>query len=344
MTTNTNQKTFNKHTEDALLTYSSNDLTSIKYSGFKNKAFLKSVNTPNVTEIGELAFSGDEGLETIVAPNCTKIGRKAFYNCKKLESVPTSKVTEIGDHALYNCELIESLSLPLCTKIGTYTSPSTSSGVDSIVGSCFKNCKNLTSVSLPVCTSISCHCFDGCLNLTSLSLPECTSLSDNCFVGCDSLTFLSLPKITTVDDEMLAGLTPNTVLDMPALTTIKSDGFQNSKIKSFSSSSVKTIDTYGMMNIYDIEVIDLMAVTSIGFGAFAFCKKLRKIWIASTCTSINVNSYYRPFTGCSSTCQIYTNCSSKPSGWKTYWNGYVANGTDVLTVHWGATHEQFLAA
>lgn len=345
MTNNSNQKTFNSFCEDGLLSYSSNDLTTIKYSGFRDKSFLRAVNVPNVTEIGELAFSKDIGLESVKAQNCTKIGRKAFYNCENLEELPTSKVTEVGDYAFYGCKKIEELNFPLCTKVGTrITSGLDSDSLSYIVGCSFKNCTNLTSINLPLCESLGPNTFENCVGLTSISLPACTNLANNCFLGCDNVQTLTLNNVTTGTANMFSGLGEDTVIIAPKLETMEMDVIENSNIKTFSSSSVKTIETYAMQDAKKLEVIDLMAVVSIGSGAFANCSKLKKVWISSTCTTISVNSYYRPFTNCPSTCQIYTNCTSKPSGWQTYWNGYVANGTNVLTVHWGATHEQFLAA
>ena len=345
MTTNSNTKNFVKHTEDSLMVYSSEDLTYVKYSGFRNKHFLKSVDLPNVTEIKELSFSDNDGLETINVPNCTKIGRKAFYNCKNLDSLSVSKVTEIGDYALYNCEKIEELDLPLCTKVGTKINSSwDSDGASSIIGCSFKNCKSLSVINLPLCESVGPNTFENCSKLTSILLPNCTTVGANCFLGCENIETLDLSNVTVGTSNLFSGLGENTIIIAPKLETMEDEVIENSNIKTFSSSSIKTIETYSMQSAQKLEVLDLTAVVSIGAGAFAFCSSLKKVWIQSTCKTISVNGYYRPFTGCPSTCQIYTNLTSKPSGWQTYWNGYVANGTDTLTVHWGATHEQFLAA
>ena len=65
--------------------------------------------------------------------------------------------------------------------------------------------------------------------------------------------------------------------------------------------------------------------------------------------AVRLNDYDEPdgtmFENCNSSCVIYTDAPSQPSGWITGWN-YMMMGSasTALTVKWGSTHEEFLAA
>ena len=87
-------------------------------------------------------------------------------------------------------------------------------------------------------------------------------------------------------------------------------------------------------------------LTSVGKYAFRGCTGLTKVWIPSTCTAIDAETLARaPFYSSSSTCEIYTDVEDEdsiPEGWGTYWNYYSSSST--LTVHYGATHDEYEAA
>lgn len=82
---------------------------------------------------------------------------------------------------------------------------------------------------------------------------------------------------------------------------------------------------------------------------FANCSNLTKVFIPSTVKNLWLHDYDEPdgtmFENCNSSCVIYTDAPSQPSGWITGWN-YMMMGSasTALTVKWGSTHEEFLAA
>lgn len=77
--------------------------------------------------------------------------------------------------------------------------------------------------------------------------------------------------------------------------------------------------------------------------AFYKCTQIEKVWIPSTCMTIEASNYLKsPFYGCSSTCQIFTDVASEddiPQGWGVYWNYYSETGT--LTVNYNSSIDDF---
>ena len=100
-----------------LESYSSEKVTKIpKYAFYKGN--IKSIDCPNVTEIGDYSFSDAEFLTNINFPNTEKIGQRAFYNIPLTELV-FPKVKEIGDLAFYGHGDITRVVLGNVEKIGS---------------------------------------------------------------------------------------------------------------------------------------------------------------------------------------------------------------------------------
>lgn len=98
---------------------------------FSGCVYLKSVNMPDVTEIGEATFYYCPRLDTVKSPNLKKVGNAAFYpritttqsGGQQITSVPLKnidleKVEEIGYSAFANTGLTGVLDLPALKHIG----------------------------------------------------------------------------------------------------------------------------------------------------------------------------------------------------------------------------------
>lgn len=116
------------------LSYKVTSSSSVKLTGMKRGASLKSLTIPStvkylnttlkVTAIDSGAFKGNKKLQKLtIGKNITSIGKLAFYNCIALKKVTmgSSKVTSIGDKTFMKCKSLTSITLPETVKsIGRY--------------------------------------------------------------------------------------------------------------------------------------------------------------------------------------------------------------------------------
>lgn len=118
---------------------------------------------------------------------------------------------------------------------------------------------------------------------------------------------------------------------------------------------------YEYRALASIDISDSPNLTSIGTQAFYNCKALnsieitattveprafqgsglKKVWIRSSCETINATAANQsPFVGCSLT-RIYAEPSSKPDGWSVYFNRYYTNGNYPAPVTYNQTTSPF---
>lgn len=84
-------------------------------------------------------------------------------------------------------------------------------------------------------------------------------------------------------------------------------------------------------------------------SAFSNCPSLRKVWVPSSAdlSKATSSSYTMIGNGCPTPSQgleIWTDASSKPSAWGSYWDKQYSSGSSSYTVHWGSTKAQYDAA
>lgn len=95
---------------------------------------------------------------------------------------------------------------------------------------------------------------------------------------------------------------------------------------------------YGCSELAEAEIPPQIKV--ISGTMFYSCSKLKKVWMPSSVQTINTSSYSNsPFSSANQNVIIYTDATSKPSGWGTYWN-YTASNKQAK-VYWGATKENY---
>lgn len=182
----------------------------------------------------------------------------------------------------------------------------------------FDNCRSMTSVDISGfgtadVTSMECM-FQECNDLASLDLSgfdmSNVTITRDMFNNCTSLKSLNVPGF-----------------NMP-----------------------KNLDVTEMFNgctaLTSLDLVGWVTPTGCDFVNFAYgCESLTKIWFPSTIPTTKTSWESGLFEGVPSTCVIYTDAASKPSGWVTGWN-YTQYGkaSTALTVKWGSTHDEFLAA
>ena len=214
----------------------------------------------------------------------TTIGDYAFYLCDALTSVSMPSVTTIGDGAFNYCEALTSVHIPAsCTSIAGNPFPGCESLEEIVVDENNPNYSSMDGVlydkymsTLIACpgkkssidmsssvTTIGDGAFYACRALTSVHIPEsCTSIVGNPFQKCESLEEIVVdennPNYSSMD---------GVLYDKYMSTLIACPGKKSS--------------------------IDMSSsVTTIGDGAFSFCRALTSVSMPSV-TTIGEYAFYR---------------------------------------------------
>ena len=160
--------------------------------------------------------------------------------------------------------------------------------VTSIGEEAFYNCSGLTSLTIPEgITSIGYGAFEGCSGLTSLTIPEgVTSIGSWAFYGCSVLSSIYIPSsVTSIGGSAFFGCESlaSVVVD-PNNTVYNSQGDVNAIIETATNTLVTGCSKTIIPN----------NITSIGSGAFGFCRSLTNLIIPESVISIG----YEAFFGC----------------------------------------------
>ena len=313
-------------------------LTSIPGYVFEDCDSLRAVTIPSgVTSIGDFAFEHC-ALESVNIPSgVTSIGKDAFFGCSQLSEIALpNSVTSIGNYAFGYCSGIESFTIP--------------PNITTVPACMLAHCTGLKTVYIPAgVTSIGSDAFDNCPALTAFTVGN----------GNTAFTVDGGALFNAGKTELLRAVSTTTTL--PATTTRIGDyAFSGHPMQSYSvPSTVTAIGAHAFAdcpNLTGIEIGD--QVDTIGTGAFLGCSSLVRvalplavttltttfqnctslaaIWIRRNVSSIPAGANTSSLVmGCPSTCRIYVEAASKPSGWGTYWNNY--RGSNVLQVTWGQT-------
>lgn len=154
--------------------------------------------------------------------------------------------------------------------------------------------------------------------ITFIDNSDITVLPTYAFSGCYNLISVNLPNVTTIGDGSFISCSNLQMLNIPNVTEIP--------INCISSNVLNELD--------------LPNVTYMDQGAVAGCSSLRKIWISDKCTGM-YGAGNPPFRG-DSNLTLYTNLTEAPVGWAEGWD-YLSynNGSERISVVWGATHEDY---
>lgn len=153
----------------------------------------------------------------------------------------------------------------------------------------FYQLTSLVTLSMPSsATSIGVHVCDGCTNLTSVILPSSLEgdIRGYAFQNCGKLTNIDIPEgVTDIYEFCFYGCSSLGSVSLP--------------------STLESID-YRAFEECDIRSITIPAsVTSIGSGAFSYCRNLQEARLGA---GVNMNtSDFRYFEGCTSLRELYIN-------------------------------------
>ena len=194
---------------------------------------------------------------------------------------------------------------------------------------------------------------------TKIFLPEATIVNNYSLTTCPNLDYVYAPKLETISNYAFSNCTKLGAtydIEFPNVTSITEgglDGCYSLGKNKVSFPKLTTVDKYSFRNCYSLTSFDFTNFSKIPSDSFVGCAGLKKVWIPSSCTTIevqrssgSVSLSSAPFCGCLNVV-IYTNASSKLSGWDSYFNliGYTTvSDITYATVNYNSTYEDYLNA
>ena len=253
-------------------------------------------------------------------------------------STKTASVTFRGNYSdSYSNEYSGSVVIP-----SSVTYQSVTYNVTSIGGSAFYKCTGLTSVTIGnSVTSIGSSAFSGCSGLTSVTIGNSvTSIGSSAFSGCSGLTSVTIPNsVTSIGGSAFSGCSSSltSIIVESGNTVYDSRNNCNAIIETATNTLIAGCQSTIIPN----------SVTSIGEGAFEYCKSLTSVTIGNSVTSIGKAA----FKNCSGLTSVTLNSNaivsknySKDSNLKTIFGGQVTEyiiGDDVTSIgseaFWGCS-------
>jgi hypothetical protein len=313
--------------------------------------YLKSVDFPKATTIGERAFS-DTDLETVNFPLVTTIGEDAFYSCESLENINFPVVQTIGVNAFRFCSGLESISFPASAQLGFFSSDSsysnpftycekitfTLSGTGSL--SVIENGKALVrnstillaypsasgNITMNNITALDGKVFQSCYDLTGINFPNVTSIGSETFASCYNIQDANFPKATNIGSSAFSSCSRLQSASFPEATVISYMAFSGCPLSTLSIPKVTTIERYAFETGGDTTLTITMGTTaptnlaSSIFGSGTTAKTV-KIKIPSGATGYTPAA--SPFAGTSVTVSGTNTTANWANGLRGgSWNGY----------------------
>ena len=220
----------------------------------------------SVTSIGPFAFYYCSSLENVEIPEgVADIGQYAFFFCNSLTSIEVpSSVMSIDDGAFYDCQLLESVTF------------AENSQLTNIGGGAFQNCISLTSINFDArieqwnaiekgsdwnsnTGSYTIYCTDG--EIAKDGTVTYYSVGLEFALNADEQGYTVTDNGTCTDIDLII---PRQYNGLPVT------GIGNQALNFSSFESIKIPDS----------------VTSIDFGAFAYCQSLKRVIIGKSVSSI----------------------------------------------------------
>ena len=264
---------------------------------------------------------GTYGVGVGFANRLSNIVIPSSYNGKPVTTIVKYGFANDPDRSDFKCGNLISITLPnTITTIDYYA---------------FRFCSSLTNINIPSSvTSIGDDAFNGCSSLASINIPSgVISIGNSAFSYCSSLTYNEYNNGLYLGDsnnKYLVFIKPNSkeITDCIISQTCKfiyTSAFNGcSSLTSINiPSGVTSIGDSAFSGCSSLTSINIpSSVTSIGDSAFGECRNLFSINIPNSVTYIG----YFAFRACSKSLKIYSEATSKPSGWcdvtfisRTYW-------------------------
>ena len=227
------------NTETYYLTTTSTNATYLSsgYVKYDPRCF-RVILDPSITSIYMFTFSA--GTISSSVDNLYKSGSYISpYIGGMMGYIEGQNVSYIGSSAFYKCGNLRNAIFPNVKGIGA---------------SAFYSCSQLESVSFPLLSSLPVYGFYGCWTLSSVYTPLVTTIPYSCFCYCSELSSFDFTRVTVVQNSAFYGC---------------------SKLSGILSASLLSQVGYDAFCDTAFEEVNLPNVTTIGSGAFTFCKMSR---------------------------------------------------------------------
>lgn len=238
-----------------------NGVTNIAFEAFYNCASLTEIKIPDsVTTIEQFTFYGCTSLTNVIVGKGLKfLERLAFGSCNSLNAINVDALNPNFSSASGVVFDKSRKTLVVCPagKTGAYTIPS---GVTTIGYDSFCDCRRLYKVVIPsTVRTIEWEAFGWCTGLTNITIPASVTQMEavDLFAGCTNLSAITVAVAN------------------PAYSSANGVLFNK-------SGTVILRFPEGKAGIYAVT----NRVTSIEWGAFRWCRRLRNITVPNSVTNI----------------------------------------------------------
>lgn len=258
-----------------IISYSNPALDYIPDDFLKKCEHIKSLNLPNVEEIGISCFCRVYDLLELDVPQLKKMGGYCFQSCDKLEKIELDNLEEMGDGCFSSMPLLKELSLDSLKSMGTNCFKSVDSleklylpNLEKMGDVCFSYAESLREVILPKLTEMH-ACFTLKNNIEKISLDSLELMGEGCF--CESLVLkqLYLPNLRVMGDRCFQNNVNIENLSMDKLVSMGRFCFdKNLMLKSLSLPSLKTMGECCFTANTSIERLEMGLLEDMGANCF----------------------------------------------------------------------------
>ena len=257
--------------------YVNEDIRSVGSYAYYYMKNLKSVDMPNVTDIGYDAFSGCDQLISISIPNVESIGSHAFSTCVKLTNLPlTDKISKIEDYTFWECHNLTNADIP--------------NSVTSIGYDAFYGCSNIKTIILPEnLVSIDNSAFGQCRKVNKIywnainlgnSFGSDNYVFDQCGIEGDGIEVVFGENVEVIPQSAFNPYSPSGGSNRPK---IKNVVFNN---------KIYLIGNSAFSNCWELESIEIPdSVTDLQTGAFRGCESLSYVKLPLNITALNSHMF-----------------------------------------------------
>ena len=237
-------------------------ITSISNNAFFGCCCLKTVEMPDVKNIGDNAFFKCR-VETVDLPNVEVLRSAAFRECDSLQTVNLPKVKEIWDYAFGSCKNLKTVKI---------------TQIETILKGTFSGCSALEAVELPLVKKIGEYAFVNCENLKTAKIPQVESIGKDAFYGCKSLKAIDFPEVEAIGEEAFCYCENLKMVKIPQVKTIGKNAFKRcSTLEKVELSKAKTIGEGAFVGCVSMKAIELPEVETIEKNAFGECSVLENV-------------------------------------------------------------------